>query len=344
MVRISEEKRKTAVGTKGLILLSGGLDSTLAAKVLLEQGIELEAINFLTCFCTCTKKGCRNEAMKVSEGLGIKLKVLNVTKEYLEVIKSPRYGYGSNLNPCIDCRIFMFKKARGHMEAIGASFVVTGEVLGERPMSQRRAAIELIEKRAGLRGLIVRPLSAKHFEPSIPEQEGIIDRESLLDIQGRSRKPQMELAQKFDITDYPCPAGGCLLTDKGFADRARDLLLHKVFTMNEIQLLRVGRHFRLNTETKLISGRNESENDRLLSLAADGDLLFNPKDVPGPIGLLRGKNIGQQELFTSAKIVSRYSDGKQGETVIEYRKHPEGAPQETTAPPASEDTLRGMRI
>jgi tRNA U34 2-thiouridine synthase MnmA/TrmU len=202
---------------KAIALLSGGLDSTLAAKIVLDLGIELEALNFLTVFCTCTNKGetCLASQKAVS-ALGIPLKVLNVSEAYLPVVKNPKHGYGSNMNPCIDCRIFMLKKAKAYMEEIGASFIVTGEVLGERPMSQRRDSMRLIEKEAGLDGLILRPLSAKLLPASIPEKEDWVDREKLLKIQGRSRKPQIHLADHYGIRDYPCPAGGCLLTDPVF--------------------------------------------------------------------------------------------------------------------------------
>jgi len=329
---------------KGLILLSGGLDSTLAANVLMEQGVELEAINLVTCFCTCTKKGCRNEALKVSEKLGIKLKIINMTKEYLEIVKNPKHGYGRNINPCIDCRIFIFKKAKDYMKEIDASFIATGEVLGERPMSQRMDAIRLIEKEAGLKGLIVRPLSAKLLPPSEAETNGIVDRDKLLDIRGRSRKPQIELAKHFNIKDYPCPAGGCLLTDSGFAKRSKDLMERNEFTIENIHLLKVGRHFRLNSDAKLMVGRNESENERLLSLAREGDLILDAKDAPGPIGILRGKMGDNGVLKKSAGIVVRYSDNGGEEMQISYWKHPDGEKQEVTVPSATEVFLDETRI
>src|SRR3989338_10559001 len=199
---------------KAVALLSGGLDSTLAIKLMLEQGVEVHALNFLTVFCTCTSKGCRHQATKVAEEFKVPIKVMNITEEYMEVVKNPKYPRGRNMNPCIDCRIFTFKKAKGFMDEIGASFVITGEVTGQRPMSQRKQAIMAIEKESGLKGLIVRPLSAKFFEPTVPEKEGIINRNRLLDIQGRRRSRQIDLAKAIGINDYPCPAGGCLLTDK----------------------------------------------------------------------------------------------------------------------------------
>lgn len=329
---------------RGLVLLSGGLDSTLAANMILEQGIELEAINFFTCFCTCTKKGCKNEAKKVSENLGINLKIINVTREYLEVVKNPKHGYGSNMNPCIDCRIFMFKKAKVYMEKIGASFMVTGEVLGERPMSQRSDAMRIIEKEAGLKRLIVRPLSAKLLDPSIAEEAGIIDRDKLLAIQGRSRKPQMELAERFSVADYPCPAGGCLLTDSGFSKRIKDLLLHDAFTLENIQLLKIGRHFRLGPKAKLIVGRNKDENNRLLNMATPGDVFFDAKGIPGPIGLLRGERINRRLLDSSADVVSRYSDRNGVKAAVVYWRHPDRIQDEVIATPTTEEILCSIRI
>src|SRR4030067_1983115 len=221
---------------KAIALLSGGLDSTLAAKLVIEQGIELEALNFITVFCNCTGRGetCL-ASQRAVESLGIPLKVFNVSEEYLDIVKRPQHGYGSNMNPCIDCRIFMLKKAKDYMKEGSASFLVTAEVLGERPMSQRKDAMRLIEKEAGLEGVILRPLSAKLLPPSIPEKEGWIDRERLLNIQGRSRKTQIELAAFFGIQDYTCPAGGCLLTDPGFAKRIKDLMIHNPeFSINDV--------------------------------------------------------------------------------------------------------------
>lgn len=307
---------------KAIALLSGGLDSTLAAKLILDQGIELEAINFVTVFCTCTSRGSSCLAsQKAVENLRIPLKVFNVSQEFLEVMKHPKHGYGSNLNPCIDCRIFMLKKAKAYMEFSGASFIVTGEVLGQRPMSQRREAMRLIEKEAGLEGLILRPLSAKFLPITIPEREGWVDREKLLNIQGRSRKPQIYLADKLGIKDYPCPGGGCLLTDPGFSKRLKDLMAyHPEFTLHEVHLLKFGRHFRLSSEVKLIVGRNEEENQKIRTFSQEGDILIRLSSLPGPLSLLRGK-IKQEEIEKAAAITIRYSKGKRmGEVEILWEK------------------------
>ena len=306
---------------KAIVLLSGGLDSTLAAKVVMDQGVELEALNFLTVFCTCTNRGetCL-ASQKAVETLGIPLKVFNVSEEYLGVVKRPQHGYGSNMNPCIDCRIFMMKKAKAYMEESKASFIVTGEVLGERPMSQRRDAMRLIEKEAGLKDLILRPLSAKLLPASIPEKEGWVNREELLNIQGRSRKPQMKLAEDFGIHDYPCPAGGCLLTDPGFARRMKDLILHDPdFHLNDVHLLKLGRHFRLSPKIKLVVGRNEEENQKIQTFAQEEDILLKLSHSPGPLSLLRG-GVDEGSIEKAAAITVRYSKAKDLEKIEVFYK------------------------
>jgi len=296
---------------KAVTLLSGGLDSTLAAKVVMEQGIELEALNFMTLFCTCTHRGATCLAsQKAVETLGIPLRVFNVSEEYLSVVKDPSHGYGKNMNPCIDCRIFMLKKAKAYMQDSGAAFIVTGEVLGQRPMSQRKDAMRLIEKEAELEGFILRPLSAHVLPMTIPEKEGWVDREKLLKFQGRSRKPQIKLAEHYGIRDYPCPAGGCLLTDPGFAKRMKDLMLHKPdFSLNDVHLLKVGRHFRFSDGVKLIVGRNEEENQKIETFAHDGDILFRVSGFPGPLSLLRGK-VNEGDIERAAAVTAHYSKAK----------------------------------
>jgi len=296
---------------KAIALLSGGLDSTLAAKVVMEQGVELEALNFLTVFCTCTQRGesCL-ASQKAVDSLGIPLRVFNVSEEYLDVVKHPKHGYGSNMNPCIDCRIFMLKKAKAYMEGVGASFIITGEVLGQRPMSQRRDSMRLIEKEAGLEGSILRPLSAKLLPTSIPEKEGWVDRERLLNIEGRSRKPQIRLADHFGIQDYPCPAGGCLLTDPGFSRRMRDLILHHPdFRLNDVHLLKMGRHFRLSPHLKLVVGRNEEDNRKIQTFAQEEDILLKVSKFPGPLSVLRGKP-DEGDIEKVAAITAHYSKAK----------------------------------
>ena len=331
---------------RAIALLSGGLDSTLATRIVLEQGVELEALNFLTLFCNCTHRGETCLASKKAvEGLGIPLTVFNVSEEYLEVVKHPKHGYGRNVNPCIDCRIFMLRKTKAYMETSGASFIITGEVLGQRPMSQRRDAMNLIEKEAGLEGFIVRPLSAKFLPATIPEERGWVDRERFLNISGRSRKPQIKMAKQFGIHDYPCPAGGCLLTDPGFARRMRDLMAHRPdFSLNEVHLLKIGRHFRLSPSIKLVVGRHEDDNQKIQAFAQDGDLLMKALSSPGPLSLLRGGS-GAEEIAKAAAITVRYGKAKDLKSVeVEYRRMGEDVDRSLWISPVSEGEIREWRI
>lgn len=311
---------------KAIALVSGGLDSTLASRVVKDLGIELVALNTRSPFCQCNRKkadgSCSHEAGRVSQELGIKLIAINTSTEFIEIVKKPKHGYGSHMNPCLDCRILLFKKAREAMEKEGASFVITGEVLGQRPMSQRLAAMKLIEQEAGLEGMVVRPLSARALEPTIPEKMGWIKREKLLAISGRGRKEQIALAQELEIYDYPCPSGGCLLTDPGFSKRLKDLMQYGRLCQEDIQLLKIGRHFRLGPDTKLVVGRSEAENRHLEALKEDGDFLFQPEDLAGPSAILRGAIEGSSILESASRIVAKYCDGANEETKIICQKSP----------------------
>jgi tRNA U34 2-thiouridine synthase MnmA/TrmU len=332
--------------TKAIALLSGGLDSTLAIRVVLEEGIEVEALNFITLFCRCTAKGSSCLAsQKAAQGLGIGLRVINFSDELVEAVRHPKYGYGKNVNPCLDCRILMFKKAREYMNGNGASFIVTGEVLGERPMSQRRDAMRIIERESGLEGLILRPLSAKLLSLSVPEKKGWVSRERMLDIAGRSRKPQIKLASDYGINDYPCPAGGCLLTDPGFALRMRDLMENQPdFSLNDVDLLKMGRHFRLTPLGKVVVGRNEEENGKILSLSREGDTILRVKNFPGPIALARG-DVAHREILQSAIITAKYSKAKLlPEVEVEYQVVPMPPKEILVSPSMTEDELKLLRI
>ena len=294
---------------KALVLLSGGLDSILAAKLLLKQGIEVEAINFRTNFCGPSK------ARPAAQALGVFLREENIREEFLKVLKKPKYGYGAGMNPCIDCHALMLKKAGEIMKKENScpesgrriDFVATGEVLGERPMSQHKKALEIVEKEAGLKGYLLRPLSAKLLEPTIPEKQGLVERDRLLDISGRSRKKQMELAKKFGIKDYPTPAGGCALTQEGFADRVKELMKNKPdFNADDIDLIKFGRHFFIDG-TQIILGRNEEENCFLGSLAKDEDILLKLNRVVGPTAFIRGKIINKPAIEKAKKLVIRFA-------------------------------------
>lgn len=279
------EESHSPMKPKAVAMISGGLDSTLAARIVLEEGVELCGVYLSAPWGCCDK----TKALKVASLLQIDFMVIQMEKDYIDVIRHPRYGYGSSMNPCVDCRIYMFKKVKELMASIGASFLVTGEVLGQRPMSQMRHALSLIEQQAGLDRCVLRPLSAKLLPITIPEEKGWVDRNRLYDICGRSRKRQMELALRYGILDYPTPAGGCLLTDRQFGERVRDLFEYQEeIDLTDMELLRIGRHFRIGKESKLIVGRNEAENRTLQTYLAEGRVLIEPVNFPGPSVLLIG--------------------------------------------------------
>ena len=306
---------------KAIALISGGLDSTIATKLMQDLGVELICLNTVSPFCQCNHRsssGCFHGAAEVAKDLGLKLISINVVEEFLPIVKSPKYGYGSNMNPCIDCRILLFKKAKEAMEKQGASFLISGEVLGQRPMSQRLHTMQLIEKEAGVEGLVLRPLSAKVLAPTFMEKQGWIERDKLLAISGRGRREQIALASGFGINDYPCPSGGCLLTDAGFCRRLKDLLQYSEFNLENILLLKVGRHFRLNEEVKLVVGRNEEENRRITDLLKEEDFLFSPdENIAGPTCLGRGR-FNDNLIKLSCSIASYYADlnGAAGTDII----------------------------
>jgi tRNA-specific 2-thiouridylase len=302
---------------KALSMLSGGLDSTLATKLILNQGIKVEAVNFDSPF-SLLEKG-EGRAAETAKHLGVPLKVINLGNEYLRIVRKPKHGYGKNMNPCIDCRIFMLKKAKKHARETGASFIFTGEVLGERPMSQHFQAMQLVEEESGLKGKLLRPLSAKLLPKTTAEKKGLVDRTKLLEIRGRSRKPQMKLAEEFNIKDYPCPAGGCLLTCREFACKLRDLFQHrKRCSLEDLALLRLGRHFRFGGN-KIIVGRNEAENKALTEKKRLNDYYFEVPDVPGPVTLLQGRK-SKKAVESAAALTAFYSDAKSDSVTVNFGK------------------------
>jgi tRNA-specific 2-thiouridylase len=294
---------------KALLIFSGGLDSMLAAQVIRAQGIQVLGLFFETPFFSSAK------AEKSAATIHQPLRIIDLTASHLEIVKRPKYGYGGNMNPCIDCHSLMLRKAGELLEQEAASFIISGEVLGQRPMSQNIRALSTVARASGFNGLILRPLSARHLPLTIPEQKGWVKREELLDFSGRSRKPQMELAKKLNIEQYPLPAGGCLLTDPIFSRRLRDLLGQgKECEAREIQLLKLGRHFRLTPAAKLVVGRNKKENETILSLSGDTDLILTVESVPGPTVLLSGE-ITQESLELALSISASYSDAEEGQPV-----------------------------
>lgn len=293
---------------KAISLFSGGLDSQVAVCVLKEQGIEVIGMNFVTPFF-----GASERTRQAALDLGIEFHFIDIGPDYMDVLKNPVYGYGKNMNPCIDCHGYMLKQAGKYLQEFGASFITSGEVLGQRPMSQNKSALNAVNKLSGLSGLVLRPLSAKLLPPTIPETEGWVDRSRLLDISGRSRNRQMQLAEYYGIKDYPSPAGGCLLTQENFSQRLRRLLAIKPeANAHDTEILKTGRHLYLTENQLLVIGRNHDENLRLQELADERDYLIKVIDRPGPLGLLRPFGMDDSPpLELAARIVARYSDAKQ---------------------------------
>lgn len=292
---------------KAVLLFSGGLDSILAAKLLQREGIEIYPL-----FCSSMFWDSKL-TIKAAEELGLPLRIVDVSEKIWSLVKNPKYGRGKGVNPCIDCKIMMLKEAKKYMEEIGAHFVATGEVLGERPMSQRKDTMILIAKESDLEDFLVRPLSAKLLPPTLPEREGWVKREGLLDIMGRSRKRQLELAEELGVKFFPSPGGGCVFTDPAFSKRVKDLLKHDPDAkLLDAEMLKYGRHFRLSEEVKLIVGRDREENESLLRLALPDDFILKAENYPGPIGVLRGREVTSQVLELACGIVLRYSDVPSG--------------------------------
>ena len=307
---------KAMTKVKALAMFSGGLDSILAIKLIQSQGINVEALNFCGFFCSCKSA---NSAPEAARKLGVPLRTVEVDKRYLKMLRNPKHGYGRNMNPCVDCKIFMLKEAKKYAKKIGASFVFTGEVLGERPKSQHYSALRVIEEEAGLKGRLLRPLSAKLLPETAIEKSGLVNRDKLLAIHGRSRKPQIALAREFGVSDFPAPAGGCLLTEIDFAKRLRDLFQHrKRFGVRDVSLLRLGRHFRLG-ENKIIVGRNEKENKALVEGKKASDYIFEVSAFPGPVTLLQGKKT-RKTIKAAAELTAFHSDIKTGIVAVQFRK------------------------
>jgi len=287
---------------KGIGLLSGGLDSMLAVKVLQEQQIELLAITFVTPFFGPSK------GIAAGKKAEIETRALDISEVHFEMLKNPRYGYGSQMNPCIDCHGLMLREAGKILKAEGADFLFTGEVLGQRPMSQRRDSLRSVEKLSGLTGRILRPLSAKLLPSTIVEEEGLVERNMLLDIQGRSRSRQKELAQKYGLTDYPQPGGGCMLTSEGFSNRLRNLLdARPRASVEDVEIIKWGRAFILPGRTICMVGRHQSENFKLESPARAQDILLQVSNYRGPTCLLLAPD-GPFDVETASTVLATYSD------------------------------------
>ena len=313
---------------KAVALISGGLDSLLAAKLIQDQGIEVEGINFFTGFCVeghthairkqDRDKVKRNNALWVAEQLGIKLHIIDIVEEYKDVVINPKHGYGANLNPCLDCKIFMVQKAHEWMQQNGFDFIITGEVMGQRPMSQRKKTLPVVSAESGADDLLLRPLCAHNLPETRPEKEGWVDRAQLHSITGRSRKPQMALARQFGFEDYAQPAGGCcFLTDQNYAVKLQDLWDnrgYKTYELDDIMLLKVGRHIRPSKAFKLIIAREEGET-RFLSGYKKQFQSIKTVSHAGPLTLIEGEKLDAQQIELACAITARFSKGRDAESV-----------------------------
>lgn len=350
------------VKKRAVALISGGLDSTLSALIIKKQGVEVYGLHFAHAFNASIEsflleningKALENlmasdkyavELNNVMKQVGIPLQTEQITGKIVELLRNPKYGFGKHMNPCIDCRIMQFIHAKSYMEKIGADFLITGEVVGQRPMSQMKNTIRLIEKQAGLDGLIVRPLSAKVLPESIPEKKGWIQRESLYGINGRGRKTQKILAKSLGIMEYPESAGGCRLTYEGFARKMKDLVKYKDPDANDTFLLQVGRHFRTSKYGKAVVGKNAEENGMLKKFACEGDILIEVFDGKGPTVLLRDKNSDLDLILAACLCVSHAELNGQPYKPVHYWEHGSNRMSVRQVAPLEKEQIEKMRI
>jgi tRNA U34 2-thiouridine synthase MnmA/TrmU len=331
--------------TKAVALYSGGLDSTLAILVMQKQGIDVTAVTFMNHFgCDISdKSSCSKDPFAASVKFGFQVKLAHLSDKFLEIVKNPKHGHGKNMNPCVDCRILMLKEAREFMKILGADFLITGEVLGQRPMSQRRDCFPRIDKDADVQGLVVRPLCGKLLPKTIPEEKGLISRDMLLDFNGRSRKPQMALADELGLTEYPAPAGGCLLTEPNYSYKLKELLEHDHNpSYKDINFLRAGRHFRFSPDCKIIVGRNIDDNNAIRSLIDSDDYILKVEGVGSPTTVILG-NATEEAISSAASLCARYSDAKKLPEVKVAVKRNEKK-HYVKVKPAGDDVLDQYRI
>jgi tRNA U34 2-thiouridine synthase MnmA/TrmU len=330
---------------KAIALFSGGLDSSLAILTVMKQGIDVTAITFLNHFgCNIgDRSSCSKDPFSASIKFGFKVKLAHLSDKFMEIVKNPKFGYGKNMNPCMDCRILMLKEAMELMKMTGSDFLVTGEVLGQRPMSQRRDTFPVIDREAGVKGYVLRPLSAKLMKPTVPEERGIVNRELFYDFNGRSRKPQIALAREFGLTDYAAPAGGCLLTDPIYSYRLKELFEDcKDPDSQEINLLRIGRHFRISPGSKIIVGRNIEENRELKMIANPENYRMTVEGYGSPITLITGIP-DDDTLNTAASLCARYSDARDL-TSVKVTVSRKNKSFFMNVRPADEETISSFRI
>lgn len=336
---------------KAVALISGGLDSMLAAKIILDQGIHVEGLNFFTGFCVeghtqairkqAADKKKRNNALWVAEQLKIKLHIIDIVEEYKDIVMNPKYGYGAHLNPCLDCKIFMIKKAKEWMLENGFDFIITGEVMGQRPKSQRKHLMPIVAEQSGANDTLLRPLCAKNLPPTLPERMQWVKRESLCDLSGRNRNPQIQMASQYGLHDFAQPAGGCcFLTNGHYTAKLKDLWQHqghKKYELDDILLLKVGRHLRPRPHFKLIIGREEGENHYLENYASNM-ISLKMRHHTGPFALLQG-DPNAEDFFLSAQILARFSSGKHENKVVVEINQPEQASRHLEVSPLSSNDI-----
>lgn len=325
--------------TTALAMISGGLDSTLAAKLVKDQGIEVIGICFKSNFFS------EKNAIKIVKQIDIPLVVVDFSDEHFEMVKDPKHGYGKNMNPCIDCHAMMMRQCGELLEKYNADFIITGEVLNQRPMSQNRSALDIVKNESGIGHKILRPLCAKNLNPTQMEIEGLIDREALLDIKGRNRKVQMELALKWGILEYPSPAGGCKLTEPNYSVRLKDLLrFKKNASKKDLELLKIGRHFRVSKDAKIISTRTLQEGDLLEKFLTEEDLMFLARDHNGSTVAMIGKATNEDVEF-AARITGRYCKGRHEKTVsIIYGINEQNLNKSIEVAPSTEEEINNYII
>lgn len=327
--------------SRALALYSGGLDSLLSILTIIRQGIEVTAVRFITPFNVRLRNSATVENKKTNSTFIIK--DYPIFEKFFEVLKNPRFGYGKNMNPCVDCKILMLKEAKRIMYEDGYDFIVTGEVLWQRPMSQRRDTLSIIDREAFVTGHVVRPLSAKLLKPSLAEQAGIIDRERLFGFSGRSRKPQTKLALEMGVTEYSQPAGGCLLTDPLYSTRLRDLIQHShSLSIEDINLLQLGRHYRISSVAKAIVGRDKIDNELIIKFAKPDDCLLWVEGVGSSLAIIRG-DISDKTVEVSAALCARHSDAKSQKKVM-VTLSVSGNISVIASVPATESLLESLRI
>ncbi|HNQ50467.1 MAG TPA: tRNA 4-thiouridine(8) synthase ThiI [Candidatus Omnitrophota bacterium] len=333
---------------KALALISGGLDSILAARIIKDMGIDVAGLYCAMPFSLRDRSAGRdgqNLMDRFAARTGIALRRIDITGAFLGMLGNPKFGYGAHLNPCIDCRILMLRTAREAMHECGASFLISGEVVGQRPLSQQRRTLQQIDAEARVEGLVLRPLSAQLLDETIAEKQGWVRRDRLYAFSGRSRKPQTDLAVMLGIIEFQQPAGGCLLTDPRFTDRLRDLMKREPLEADNVALLKLGRHYRIGGAGRLIVGRDESDNEGIERLARSGDIIFEPpSDIPGPTALGR-KIFSDDDIMLCCRVMARYCDrGTAASLAISWHQAGSSERSSRVAKPLTDDELATMRI